>query len=122
MKTNLPLLAAAGTTVLAFGLYLSLSRPFSEEKPSQIKNIECTEYQFSWYDAEIGDSVISTAWEFKPSQLPSLNDLISKSDTTWSFTDEDGKSNVYWSKDITVQALYKADTLNKVMVYWSEEF
>ena len=54
MKTNLPLLAAAGTTVLAFGLYLSLSRPFSEEKPSQIKNIECTEYQFSWYDAEIG--------------------------------------------------------------------
>lgn len=122
MKTNLPLLAAAGTTVLAFGLYFSLSRPFSEEKPSQIKNIECTEYQFSWYDAEIGDSVISTAWEFKPSQLPSLNDLISKSDTTWSFTDEDGKSNVYWSKDITVQALYKADTLNKVMVYWSEEF
>jgi hypothetical protein len=122
MKTNLPLLAAAGTTVLAFGLCLSLGSPFSEEKPSQIKNIECTEYQFSWYDAEIGDSVISTAWEFKPSQLPSLNDLISKSDTTWSFTDEDGKSNVYWSKDITVQALYKADTLNKVMVYWSEEF
>jgi hypothetical protein len=122
MKTNFILLAAAGTTVLAFGLYLSLGSPFSEEKPSQIKNIECTEYQFSWYDAEIGDSVISTAWEFKPSQLPSLNDLISKSDTTWSFTDEDGKSNVYWSKDITVQALYKADTLNKVMVYWSEEF
>ena len=122
MKTNILLIAAAGTTVLAFGLYFSLSRPFSEEKPSQIKNIECTEYQFSWYDAEIGDSVISTAWEFKPSQLPSLNDLISKSDTTWSFTDEDGKSNVYWSKDITVQALYKADTLNKVMVYWSEEF
>ncbi len=122
MKTNILLIAAAGTTVLAFGLYLSLSRPFSEEKPSQIENIECKEYQFSWYDAEIGDSVVSTAWEFKPSQLSSLDGIISDSDTTWSFTDEDGKSNVYWSKDITVQALYKADTLNKVMVYWSEQF
>ena len=122
MKTNLPLLAAAGTTVLAFGLYLSLGSPFSEEKPSQIKNIECTEYQFSWYDAEIGDSVISTAWEFKPSQLSELSEIISESDTTWSFSNEEGKHTVYWSKDITVQTLHKADTLNNIMVYWSEQF
>ena len=113
---------ALGCSAFGYGFYLVMQRPYIEERPSQIENIECTEFQFSWYDAEIGDSVISTAWEFKPFQLSSLNGIISESDTTWSFIDEDGKNTVYWSKDITVQTLHKSDTLNKIVVYRSEDF
>ena len=122
MKTNILLIAAAGTTVLAFGLYLHFSRPYFEDTPSRIENMECTPYQGVWYDAEIGDSVVCTLWEFKPSQLSELSEIISESDTTWSFANEEGKHTVYWSKDITVQTLHKADTLNNIMVYWSEQF
>ncbi len=111
-----------GCAAFVYGFYLVLQRPYLEEKPSQIENLECVAYQGLWYDAETGDSVVSTYWEFEPSQLPSLINIIDKCDSTWTSIDEEGKTTVYWNEDITVQTLHKADTLKKILVYWSEDF
>ncbi len=111
-----------GCAAFVYGFYLVLQRPYLEENPSQIENLECVEYQGLWYDAETGDSVVSTYWEFEPSQLPSLINIIDKCDSTWTSIDEEGKTTVYWNEDITVQTLHKADTLKNILIYWAEDF
>ena len=107
-------------SVFSYGFYLALERPYFEERPRQIAGLDCSEYQFKWYNPESRDTVLSTAWELYPKEFGSAQDLISNADTTWTVFANDTVTMVHWSNDITVESRSVNGKVFNYIVYWSE--
>lgn len=121
---NIKLVIAGVSTVAAclysYGVYLHFNKPAFEDRPEQISGLECKEYNFEWYNSSIGDTVLSTAWDFTPEQSGVITPLIESADTTWLIERNDTLREVYWSKDITVESESYKDELLRYTVYWSD--
>jgi len=107
-------------TLLSYGTYLSLSRPWYEDTPKQIEGFDSKKYNFWWYDKSISDSVLSTAWDFTPEQSDIIIPLINNRDTAWFYERSDTLYEVYWAQDITIESEYHQEKLLRYTVYWSE--
>lgn len=107
-------------SLLAYGMYLSLSRPWYEDTPKQIEGVDSKKYNFEWYNPSTGDTVLSTAWDFTPEQSDIIIPLINNRDTAWFFERSDTLYEVYWAKDITIEAERYQDEILRYTVYWSD--
>ena len=121
---NIKLVIAGLSTVAAclysYGVYLHFSKPAFEDRPEQISGLDCTEYAFEWYNSTLGDTVVSTAWDFTPAQGKHIAPIIASADTAWSIDSDDTLREVYWAKDITVESEYYNGELLRYTVYWSD--
>jgi len=113
-------LSTVAASVYGYGVYLNLNKPYFEDRPEQIAGLECTEYNFEWYNSSISDTVLSTAWDFTPEQSEVITPLIESADTTWFIERNDTLRKVFWAKDITVESESYKDELLRYTVYWSD--
>ena len=107
-------------SLLAYGMHLSLSRPWYEDTPKKIEGVDSKKYNFEWYNPSINDTVLSTAWDFTPEQSDIIIPLINNRDTAWFFERSDTLYEVYWAKDITIEAERYHDEILRYTVYWSD--
>jgi len=113
-------ISLVSVSLLAYGMYLSLSRPWYEDTPRQIEGIDSEKYNFEWYNPSTGDTVLSTAWDFTPEQSEVITPLIESADSVWFLERHDTLCKVYWAKDITVESEYHQNKLLRYTVYWSD--
>lgn len=63
-------------SVCGYGAYLALQTPYTQDRPDQIADLDCEEYQFKWFNSESNDTIYSIACKFKPEQVGLIDSII----------------------------------------------